>query len=53
MGFRHPDRVRDADTGMILRSVLMKPDNEANIEHLHRRLEELLESLETACSGQN
>ena len=38
---RHPDRVRDAETGMILRSVLMKPENEANIEHLHRRLEEL------------
>ena len=41
---RHPDRVRDADTGMILRSVLMKPENEGNIEHLHRRLEELLVS---------
>jgi glutamate/tyrosine decarboxylase-like PLP-dependent enzyme len=50
---RQPDRVRDADTGMILRSVVMKPENEANIEHLHRRLEELLESLETAPSGQN
>jgi glutamate/tyrosine decarboxylase-like PLP-dependent enzyme len=50
---RQPDRVRDADTAMILRSVVMKPENEANIEHLHRRLEERLESLETASSGQN
>ena len=38
---RHPRRVRDADTSMILRSVVMKPENETNIEHLHRRLETL------------
>ena len=50
---RHPDRVRDADTGLILRSVLMKPENEDNIEHLHRRLEELLEYREIAGFGQN
>ncbi len=50
---RHPDRVRDVDTGMILRSVLMKPENEANIEHLHRRLEELLMTEVIAGSGQN
>jgi glutamate/tyrosine decarboxylase-like PLP-dependent enzyme len=50
---RHPDRARDADTGMILRSVLMKPENEANVEHLHRRLEELLMSQQGGDSGQN
>jgi glutamate/tyrosine decarboxylase-like PLP-dependent enzyme len=50
---RHPDRVRDADTGMILRSVLMKPENEANVAHLHRRLEELLVSQQGGDSGQN
>jgi glutamate/tyrosine decarboxylase-like PLP-dependent enzyme len=39
---RQPDRLRDSESGMILRSVVMKPENEANIAHLHQRLESFL-----------
>ena len=39
---RQPDRVRDAEKGLILRSVLMKPEHENTIERLHGRLEQLL-----------
>jgi glutamate/tyrosine decarboxylase-like PLP-dependent enzyme len=38
---RHPGLVRDADGARILRSVLMKPEAEDHVEHLHRRLEHL------------
>ena len=37
----HPDVERDADSARILRSVLMKPEHEAWIDHLHVRLEAL------------
>ncbi len=36
---RHPGCVTDQATGVILRSVLMKPENEHNVAHLHERLE--------------
>lgn len=35
---RHPHCVPDQVAGSILRSVLMKPENEAYVEHLHHRL---------------
>ena len=37
----HPEIERDADSARVLRSVLMKPEHEAWIEPLHRRLETL------------
>ncbi|MFF8866384.1 pyridoxal phosphate-dependent decarboxylase family protein [Streptomyces sp. NPDC015139] len=37
----HPKVTRDADGARILRSVLMKPESETYVEHLHRRLERL------------
>ena len=49
---RHPKRARDAETGMILRSVVMKPENESKIADLHRRLESLLVSDSSAEVGQ-
>lgn len=39
---RQPGLVRDTEKGLILRSVLMKPEHENTIEHLHGRLEQLL-----------
>jgi hypothetical protein len=38
MESRHPGVERDADGGRILRSVLMKPEHEAYVEHLHDRV---------------
>ncbi|WP_432194445.1 pyridoxal phosphate-dependent decarboxylase family protein [Streptomyces sp. bgisy027] len=38
---RHPEVVADADGARILRSVLMKPESEDHVEHLHHRLEQL------------
>ncbi|MFI7400620.1 pyridoxal phosphate-dependent decarboxylase family protein [Streptomyces sp. NPDC049541] len=38
---RHPKITADADGARILRSVLMKPESEHHVEHLHNRLEEL------------
>ncbi|MFH8695510.1 pyridoxal phosphate-dependent decarboxylase family protein [Streptomyces chartreusis] len=38
---RHPGAVADADGARILRSVLMKPESEDHVEHLHNRLERL------------
>ncbi|MBD3005067.1 MULTISPECIES: aminotransferase class V-fold PLP-dependent enzyme [unclassified Streptomyces] len=37
----HPQLVRDADGARILRSVLMKPESEGYVDHLHERLERL------------
>jgi hypothetical protein len=38
---RHPKVTADADGARILRSVLMKPESETYVEHLHERLEQL------------
>jgi len=38
---RHPKVSADADGARILRSVLMKPESETYVEHLHRRIEQL------------
>ncbi|MGI5456433.1 pyridoxal phosphate-dependent decarboxylase family protein [Streptomyces sp. CA-249302] len=38
---RHPGIVPDADGARVLRSVLMKPESEHHVDHLHDRLEEL------------
>ena len=41
MHARHPGITADADGARILRSVLMKPESEEYVEHLHRRVEAL------------
>jgi glutamate/tyrosine decarboxylase-like PLP-dependent enzyme len=41
MAQRHPEVSRDQDGARILRSVLMKPEHEPYVEHLHRRVVEL------------
>lgn len=41
---RHPGIARDAESARILRSVLMKPESEGYVDHLHARLEELARS---------
>jgi glutamate/tyrosine decarboxylase-like PLP-dependent enzyme len=38
---RHPGMTADAEAGRILRSVLMKPESEDYVDHLHARLEAL------------
>ncbi|MET9833370.1 aminotransferase class I/II-fold pyridoxal phosphate-dependent enzyme [Streptomyces sp. NPDC006385] len=38
---RHPKITADADGARILRSVLMKPESEHHVEHLHTRVEEI------------
>ena len=38
---RHPKLTPDADGARILRSVLMKPESEDYVDHLHQRLEQL------------
>ncbi|MFE2097920.1 MULTISPECIES: aminotransferase class I/II-fold pyridoxal phosphate-dependent enzyme [unclassified Streptomyces] len=38
---RHPKITADADGARILRSVLMKPESEHHVEHLHGRVERL------------
>ena len=38
MTSRHPDVDADADGARILRSVLMKPEHEPYVEHLHERV---------------
>ncbi|MBG0851421.1 aspartate aminotransferase family protein [Streptomyces spinoverrucosus] len=38
---RHPKISADADSARILRSVLMKPESEHHVEHIHRRVERL------------
>jgi len=38
---RHPKVTVDADGARVLRSVLMKPESETYVEHLHRRIERL------------
>jgi glutamate/tyrosine decarboxylase-like PLP-dependent enzyme len=38
---RHPKITADADGARILRSVLMKPESEHHVEHLHDRIEQL------------
>ncbi|MFI1582383.1 pyridoxal phosphate-dependent decarboxylase family protein [Embleya sp. NPDC020630] len=38
---RHPKLTADADGARILRSVLMKPESEAYVAHLHNRVEQL------------
>jgi glutamate/tyrosine decarboxylase-like PLP-dependent enzyme len=37
----HPDVARDADAARVLRSVLMKPEHETNVDRLHARLSRL------------
>ncbi|MCC5574272.1 aspartate aminotransferase family protein [Microtetraspora sp. AC03309] len=41
MDARHPKIIQDADGARILRSVLMKPESEDYVDHLHQRLEQL------------
>jgi glutamate/tyrosine decarboxylase-like PLP-dependent enzyme len=41
---RHPDVVADVDGARLLRSVLMKPESEARVARLHRRVEALATS---------
>ncbi|GGO95712.1 pyridoxal phosphate-dependent decarboxylase family protein [Wenjunlia tyrosinilytica] len=41
---RHPDLAADAEGARILRSVLMKPESETYVDHLHARLEQLSRS---------
>ncbi len=41
MDARHPKITQDADGARILRSVLMKPESEDYVDHLHQRLEQL------------
>ncbi|RPF31469.1 aminotransferase class I/II-fold pyridoxal phosphate-dependent enzyme [Streptomyces sp. TLI_185] len=41
---RHPKITADADAARILRSVLMKPESEDHVEHLHNRVEQLTRS---------
>jgi hypothetical protein len=38
---RHPEVANDVESGRILRSVLMKPEHEAYVDHLHQRVCEL------------
>ncbi|MFI0714582.1 pyridoxal phosphate-dependent decarboxylase family protein [Streptomyces inhibens] len=38
---RHPKLTADTDGARVLRSVLMKPESEGYVEHLHGRLEQL------------
>jgi hypothetical protein len=38
---RHPQIAADIDGARILRSVLMKPESEHHVEHLHNRIEHL------------
>jgi glutamate/tyrosine decarboxylase-like PLP-dependent enzyme len=38
---RHPDVAADVDGARLLRSVLMKPESEARVDRLHRRVEAL------------
>ncbi|WP_017601870.1 pyridoxal phosphate-dependent decarboxylase family protein [Nocardiopsis lucentensis] len=40
---RHPQITADADGARILRSVLMKPESEHHIEHLHERVEQIVQ----------
>jgi glutamate/tyrosine decarboxylase-like PLP-dependent enzyme len=42
MAARHPEVATDAENGRILRSVLMKPEHEQYVEHLHERVCELV-----------
>ncbi|MCN9241524.1 aminotransferase class V-fold PLP-dependent enzyme [Streptomyces sp. RY43-2] len=39
---RHPKVAADADGARVLRSVLMKPEAEHHVEHLHARVEQLV-----------
>ncbi|TFE37111.1 aspartate aminotransferase family protein [Streptomyces sp. ICN441] len=39
---RHPGITEDADGARILRSVLMKPESEHHVEHLHDRIEQVV-----------
>ncbi|MFD5792962.1 pyridoxal phosphate-dependent decarboxylase family protein [Streptomyces diastatochromogenes] len=41
---RHPKITADADGARILRSVLMKPESEHHVEHLHDRIERLVQT---------
>lgn len=38
---RQPEITADTDGARILRSVLMKPESEDHVEHLHDRVEQL------------
>ncbi|WP_367321845.1 aspartate aminotransferase family protein [Streptomyces sp. HUAS ZL42] len=41
---RHPKITADADGARILRSVLMKPESEHHVEHLHARVDQLAQA---------
>ncbi|GAB2958744.1 aminotransferase class V-fold PLP-dependent enzyme [Streptomyces pseudoechinosporeus] len=41
---RHPKITADADSARILRSVLMKPESEHHVEHIHHQVERLTRS---------
>jgi glutamate/tyrosine decarboxylase-like PLP-dependent enzyme len=41
---RHPKITTDADSARILRSVLMKPESEHHVEHIHHQVERLTPS---------
>ena len=41
LGRRHPGVARDRDGARILRSVLMKPEEQSFVDELHSRVEQL------------
>jgi hypothetical protein len=41
---RHPKVTADTDNARILRSVLMKPESEHHVEHIHHQVERLTRS---------
>ncbi|KAB1140157.1 aspartate aminotransferase family protein [Streptomyces luteolifulvus] len=45
---RHPKITADAEGARILRSVLMKPESEHYVEHLHARVEQLADDVRVA-----
>ncbi|MFI0509170.1 pyridoxal phosphate-dependent decarboxylase family protein [Streptomyces sp. WSLK1-5] len=47
---RHPRADADSDGARVLRSVLMKPESEHHVEHLHARVEELARAVSGASS---
>ncbi|MDH6432094.1 hypothetical protein M2158_000571 [Streptomyces sp. SAI-144] len=47
---RHPKLTADADGARVLRSVLMKPDSEHHVEHVHARVEQLARAVSHGSS---
>jgi hypothetical protein len=50
---RHPKITGDAGNARVLRSVLMKPESEHRIEHLHARVEQIARSRPSAAQPGN